>query len=136
MQNKTFLTLKELKSQYGELRYIESELKHFIASDFNIQVANNTINMLRGCIKYLVNGSQVRYGFDVLDESKKSFKDQLDDNDFSELDYRLDAIHQFIIDEYNTDECLFTYDNDISDKPMKISSFVNFVNELNEKRGL
>lgn len=43
----------------------------------------------------------------------------------------MDVIHQFVDDMYDTDGCLFTYQNDIFDEPIKISEFIDYVKELN-----
>ena len=131
MNEQTILTLDELNERYGDFNYIEENFISFLEHDFGTTVANDTINMLQGYKERLVSLGQLRYGTDVLFEGKQSFKEQLDDNDFRELDLMLDTIHQFVDDMYDTDDCLFTYQNDIFDEPIKISEFIDYVKELN-----
>lgn len=130
MNKQTVLTLDELNEQYGDFNYIEENLQNFLQHDFDITVANNTMDLLQDYKERLVMLGQLRYGTDVLFDGKQAFKEQLDDNDFKELDLMLDVIQQFLNDMYDTNGCLFTYQDDIFDEPIKISEFVKRVKGL------
>lgn len=131
MNEQTILTLDELNERYGDLNYIEENFTSFLEHDFGTMVANNTMDLLQDYKERLVMLGKLRYGTDVLLEGKQSFKEQLDDNDFSELEFYLDVIHQFVNDMYDTDGCLFTFEDNVNDEPIKISEFVKCIKELN-----
>lgn len=131
MNEQTILTPDELNERYGDFNYIEENFISFLEHDFGTTVANNTIDMLQGYKERLVSLGQLRYGTDVLFESKQNLKEQLNNNDFSELEFYLDVIHQFVNDMYDTDGCLFTYEDNVNDEPIKISEFIKRAKELN-----